>query len=31
MYGIKQRWLLKPAMQLYRRRATRGVVEALVG
>jgi len=31
MYGIKQRWLLKPAMQLYRRSATRGVVEALVG
>lgn len=31
MYGIKQRWLLKPAMLLYRRRATRGVVEALVG
>jgi hypothetical protein len=31
LYGIKQRWLLQPAMQLYRRRATRGVVEALVG
>jgi hypothetical protein len=31
LYGIKQHWLLRPAMQLYRRRATHGVVEALVG
>ena len=31
LYGIKQRWLLKPTMQLYRRRTTRGVVEALLG
>lgn len=31
LYGIKQRWLLKPTMQLYRRRTTHGVVEALLG
>jgi hypothetical protein len=30
LYGLKQRLVLKPALQLYRRKATHGLVDALV-